>query len=610
MQPEDKPPFNAPGDRFQAAFNLHQRGDLAEAEKLYALVLQENPQHFDALHLRALIACQDKRFGESEALFLRAIKINPDFAPIHHHYGVMLKRLGRLEDALQSLDKAIAIEPDHHEAHFECADLLSELCLYDQAVARYDRAILANPEFANAYLNRGVALKELNRFEEAYASYQAAISLKPDFVEAFSNCGIVAREMDRLEESLTWFDKAISINRCFAPAWLNRGMVLHHLNRFEEAVASYDEAIKINKNYVQAYINRGNALVELSRFEEAIAAFSHAASLDPQASHLFHSMGHLLLLLGRFREGFEFYEWRKNQTYGIGLRPFMKPLWLGEESLQGKRIVVYDDQGIGDAIHFCRYVKLLEAMGAHVIFAVRDRLLHLMKSLSEHITLCAFKDIPPDFDFHCPLMSLPHALKTALHSIPAEEAYLRVDDEQFRKWSRIIGEEGLRIGVCWQGSTGKFGAGRSFALSHFGALSEIPGVRLISLHKGEGESQLLDLPEGMVVETLGEDFDSGPDAFIDTAAVMKCCHLVITSDTSITHLAGALGVKTWLALKHVPEWRWMLHRSDSPWYPTLRLFRQSRREDWAGVFAQIKQALVEEIASGRIHSHATSAIAR
>lgn len=608
MQLEDQPPVTAQApspqteyDKFHHAFALHQKGDLVEAEKLYREILETHPEHFNALHLCGLIACHDKRHQEAERLFLKAIEINPDFAAIHHHYGFMLKVVGRMEEALRSLSKATEIEPDHYEAHLECGNILSQMCLYDQALNRYDRAIAIKPDYVSAYFNRGVALKELLRSDEAIESYHAAIALQPDFTEAYSNCGIAARELDRMPEALAYLDKAISLNAGFIAAHLNRGMVLHHLNRFEEAVASYDAAIRLDENYIEAHINRGNALVELSRFEDAIGSFSRAASLDPQASHLFHSMGHLLLLMGNFKQGFEFYEWRKNLTFGIGLRPFAKPLWLGEESVKGKRILIYDDQGLGDAIHFCRYAKLLDQTGAIVTFAVRDRLLALMSTLSADISLCSFKDIPLEIDFHCPLMSLPHAIGTDLDTIPAEKSYLQASPDKVQKWSRVIGDEGIRIGVCWQGSTGKFGAGRSFSVSQFKALADIPGVRLISLHKGAGETQLDDLPEGLAIETLGEDFDSGPDAFADTGAVMKCCHLVITSDTSVAHLAGALGVKTWVALKSVPEWRWMLDRDDSPWYPTLRLFRQRQREDWVGVFQQIRLALLEEIRSGRIH---------
>ena len=598
---------SADSGAFAFALSRHQSGAWLEAEQLYADIIRSCPDHFDALHLSGLIACQTKRYEEAERLLSAAMKIKPDFADIHYHYGFMLKNLGRMDEALSSLDKAISLEPDHHEAWFESGNILSQLSLHEQALARFDKAIEINPDDAGAYLERGITLKDLQRFTESIDSLRTAIALHPGSAEAWLNCGLVLREIDLLQESLDCLDRAISLRPDFAPAHLSRGVTLHHLARFGEAVESYDEAIRNKADYIEAYVNRGNALVELGRLDAALSDLSHAATLNPQTGHLYHSMGHLLLLIGKLKEGFECYEWRKNQTHGIGLLPFTRPQWLGHEDLRGKRILIYDDQGIGDAIHFSRYARLLEARGAFVIFAVRDRLLKLMQSLSETIVICRFKDIPQDFDFQCPLMSLPHAFKTDLDSVPAEPAYLKPFGGKVEQWSQRIGSAGVRIGVCWQGSTGKFGVGRSFALSHFRILSDIPGVRLISLHRGEGESQLSDLPEGMVVETLGESFDSGPDAFADTAAVMTSCDLVITSDTSIAHLAGALGVKTWVVLKHVPEWRWMLNRDDSPWYPSIRLFRQPRVEDWDGAFRQVRDALVAEIASGRLHQASSSA---
>jgi len=213
---------------------------------------------------------------------------------------------------------------------------------------------------------------------------------------------------------------------------------------------------------------------------------------------------------------------------------------------------------------------------------------------------CEIIDVPDHsrgFDYHCSLLSLPLAFQTNLDTIPCEVPYLAARDELILKWKARIGEGGLRIGICWQGSLARVDSGRSFPLRAFEGLSRIPGVRLISLHRGAGEAQLRDMPAGMSVETLGDDFDAGPDAFLDAAAAMRCCDLVITSDTAIAHLAGALGVKTWVALRQVPDWRWMMDRADSPWYPTLRLFRQPSHDDWRGVFAQMEQSLLQELAS-------------
>jgi hypothetical protein len=276
-----------------------------------------------------------------------------------------------------------------------------------------------------------------------------------------------------------------------------------------------------------------------------------------------------------------------------GNRRFAKPVWLGREPLSGKSIFVHAEQGLGDVIQFSRYIACLNELGAKVLFAPRANLKALMQGLDGVHEIVDEDNEKLEFDYHVPLLSLPLAFQTDLPTIPAKISYLGVAQDRVALWRQRLGDHGFKIGICWQGSKNKIDAGRSFPVSKFHALAQTANVRLISLHKGEGEAQLADLPPDMRVESLGDDFDAGADAFLDTAAVMKCCDLVITSDTSIAHLAGALGVKTWLALQYVPDWRWLLDRDDSPWYPTMRLFRQKTPGDWDGVFAQMAKSLPE-----------------
>jgi hypothetical protein len=304
------------------------------------------------------------------------------------------------------------------------------------------------------------------------------------------------------------------------------------------------------------------------------------------------------LLTGHLEEGFIEFEWRwktKNLDQEAIHRNYNKPIWSGQESIRDKTIFVYAEQGLGDTIQFCRYIKMLSDAGVRVLLEVQAALVNLMQSLNCVDEWVSKGQEPPEFDFHCPIMSLPLALKTDLSNIPSRRRYLSAESRRMEIWRKQIGEDGFRVGICWQGSTGKLDAGRSFPLAQLQSLAQIPGLRLISLHKGAGEEQLQGLPEGMRVETPGPHFDVGHDAFLDTAAVMKCCDLVITSDTAVAHLAGALGVRTWVALKYVPDWRWLLDRDDSPWYPTMRLFRQQSHGDWDGVFSRIGAALTKQI---------------
>ena len=272
-----------------------------------------------------------------------------------------------------------------------------------------------------------------------------------------------------------------------------------------------------------------------------------------------------------------------------------KPLWNGTEDLADKTILVHWEQGFGDTIQFCRFLPGLRSRAQRVLFAPQKRLMGLMKSLDPSLEIVDCDDPSLAFDRQILLLSLPGLMMTSLDDLPCRRPYLFAEPGRVNHWRERIGSHGFKVGVCWQGSTGEIDAGRSFGVSQFQPLAQIGRVRLISLHKGHGEAQLGELPEGMRVETLGEGFDAGPEAFLDAAAVMMSCDLVITSDTAIAHLAGALGVRTWVALKNVPDWRWFMNRADSPWYPSMRLFRQPRPGAWDEVFIEINAALQTEL---------------
>ena len=543
--------------KMRNALAFHKKGELAAARKLYADILRIDANDFDALHMSGLIAYQLKNFLEAESFFTKAGKLKPDFPPLQLNYGLVLQDLNRSEEALAKFDKAISLDKNYSEAYSNRGNVLLQMKRFEEALTACDRAIEIKRDNAKAHYNRGCSLQNLDRFQSALASYENAIILDPVYASAFNN----------------------------------RGYALERQLRFEDAIASYNTAVAIIPDYAEAFSNLANALQQLKRFDEAIGSLHKAASIDSASADTYHNLSYILLLLGNFEDGLAFYEWRKKTADPKGSRTFNKPLWTGREDLCNRKILIHWEQGLGDTLQFCRYVRLLSERGAKVLFAPQKQLWRLLETLDGACEIVDEDDPALEFDFHCPLLSLPLAFKTSFSEIPTRETYLRAEPARVKKWKAIIGDPGFKIGVCWQGSTGKIDAGRSFTLREFQALSQIPGLRLISLHKGAGEAQLSDIPEGMSVETLGPEFDSGPDAFLDTAAVMMCCDLVVTSDTAVAHLAGALGVKTWVAVKHVPDWRWFMDRSDSPWYPSLRLFRQHSHGDWKGVFSNIRAAL-------------------
>jgi len=494
---------------------------------------------------------------QAEGIYTEILSIDARNISALHQLGVVMIQTQRLERGLELFDKALALKPD----------------------------------FADALNNRGIALKELRRFGEAVASYEKALAFKPDYAEALSNRGVALQELKRLDEALRSFDKALAIRPNYVDALNNRGAVLRELDRLDEALTCFDKALAFKPDDPNILGNRGLALIEMRRLDEAARFCGMALAIKPDDVMLNYNSACLALLSGDLSSGWRRYEWRleRPESPHWSFRARVR-CWRGEP-LFGKRILVYGEQGFGDIIQFVRYLQPLVDMGAHVTFLVRPEVVQLLRSQTPAVRLLTAEPADEDFDYQSALLSLPVGFATTLETIPAQTPYLRAQFERVRIWKDRLGESGFKIGIAWRGS--KLGAeiGKSFALAEFFGVSRLPNVRLISLQKHEGAEQLGELPEGMRVETLGDDFDAGEDAFLDTAAVMENLDLVISTDTSIAHLAGALGRPVWVALKQVPDWRWLMDRSDTPWYPTMRLFRQQCRGHWKGVFADVEAAL-------------------
>jgi tetratricopeptide (TPR) repeat protein len=543
----------------QSAISLHQKGQLDQAQALYLKLLEIEPKNADALNLLGVIAYQTGNNLAAVDLIGQAIEINPDLASFYSNRGNSLQELKQLEAAVASFDKAIELKPDYTLAYYNRGNALKELKHLEAAVASFDKAIELKPDYSDAYSNRGVALQELKQLDAAVASYNTAIELSPDLTDAYSNRGLALKDLKQLGAALASFEKAIELKPDHAEAYSNRGVALYELKEFDVALASYDKAIELKPGYADAYWNKS-----------------------------------LLLLLTRnFNKGFSLYEWRWERVECLKLkRNFSQPLLIEDESLSGKTVLLHAEQGLGDTIQFCRYIKMVSDLGARVIFEVQKPLVRLLKDLCGISTLIAKGDPLPEFDFHCPLLSLPLVFKTDLNSIPSAKSYLEAESERVAYWRDRIKGNKFKIGIAWQGSQGtKVDIGRSFELKLFESIAGLPNVHLISLQKGYGSEQLRNMPTGMRVLDLGEELDVD-GAFLDSAAVMMNLDLVITSDTALAHLAGALGVKTWIALKYVPDWRWMLDRKDTPWYPSVTLYRQEKIDDWVPVFNQIKTDII------------------
>jgi tetratricopeptide (TPR) repeat protein len=603
----------------QQAVQLHQQGRLDRAERHYKGILAAQPNHFDAKHLLGVLRYQQGRNQEALDHISAALKLNPNSAAALSNFGLVLEKLGRPADALASYDKALALKPDYAEALNNRGIALVDLKRPADALASYDKALALKPDYVDALCNRGIALRELKRPADALASYDKALALKPDHAEALCECGKALRELKRPvdalasydealalkpdyvealcnrgnalvdlkrpADALASYDKALALKPDYVDALCNRGNALRDLNRPADALASYDKALALKPDYVEALGNRGNALVDLKRPADALASYDKAVALKPDCADAYWNQSLCLLLMGHFEQGWRQYEWRWKRDEWIA-RSYPQPLWLGEEDIAGKRLFIHCEQGLGDTIQFCRYAKLMEARGAKVIMSVQQPLCGLLKQISATIRIIGQNETPTDFDYHCPLLSLPLALGTTLETIPAEPQYLRSDEGLRTAWSaRLPPKTKPRIGVVWSGST-VHKDNRSIVLEQFLPILSTD-ADWICLQKDIREKDVAVLRQDGRIAFFGDDQRD----FSDAAALLDLMDLVVTIDTSVAHLAGAMGKPVWILLPHNPDWRWLLDRHDSPWYPTARLFRQQQFGNWAQVIDQVKSEL-------------------
>jgi tetratricopeptide (TPR) repeat protein len=526
--------------------------------------------------------------GELLATALRnceqAIAMNSDDPEAYYARGNVLLQLRRYDDAVGSFNKAIELKPEYPQPYNGRGNALQALRCFEEAVESYETAIALKADYAAAYSNRGNALQSLKRFENAIESYGKAIILRPDYGDAHNNRGVALKRLGRFDEALQNFESAIALLPDHAGLHNNRGNALQGLNRLEDAIESYDKAIMLNPKYIEAYSNRGVVLKELKRFDEAMESFAKALALKHDYHEAIWNRSLVHLLTGQFEVGWRDYEARKNTREPTGNRGWGKPLWLGETDISGKSILVDWEQGFGDVIQMCRYISLLKTAGARVLFLPQRELQSLMRGLNADVCIMDHDTAVPQFDLHCPVMSLPLAFKTDIGSIPSA-SYITADEEKVAVWKHRLGRKTKpRVGIVWRSNVLP-DKGRSIKLERLQLLFN-PRYEFISLQKVVTDAERTLLDDAGVFHA-GDAFAD----FSDTAALCVLMDIVISIDTSVAHLAGALGVPVWLLLSWVPEWRWLLDRDDSPWYPSMRLFRQEARGDWNGVLERLELEL-------------------
>jgi Tfp pilus assembly protein PilF len=438
-------------------------------------------------------------------------------------------------------------------------------------------------------------LQGLERFEEAVASYDRALAAQPHYAEALSNRGNALYELQRFDEAVSSFDRALVERPHYAQALSNRGNALRGLRRFGEALESYDRAVALSPVHADALVNRGNMLKELRRIDEALDSYDRAIALQPDLADAHFNKALCELLRGDYDRGFTRYEWRWDCTQGRQtIRDFAQPLWLGAEDIAGKTILLHAEQGYGDTIQFCRYVPLVVARGARVILEVPKALRTLMETLAGPAQILSRGDPLPDFDLHCPLLSLPLAFRTWVETIPSATPYLQAPAKSAVEWRKRLGRKRRpAIGVAWSGlATHGNDRFRSMKLAALLPLFDTRAT-FVSVQK-EVRAE-----DAVLLKSCGDVIHFGDELrdFADTAALIANLDLVIAVDTSVAHLAGALAKPLWVLLPFGSDWRWLLDRNDSPWYPTARLFRQDAERTWDDVVKQVRTALLRRLSS-------------
>jgi tetratricopeptide (TPR) repeat protein len=510
-------------EAFALAWRHYQAGAFAEAERLYRQIVRGTDARLASVHAQA-----------------------------HFNLGVVVAQQGKIDEAISHYRQAQRLNPESVETHNNLANVLRQRGQVDEAMSCYRQALRCRPDSAETYNNLGIALTELGKFDEATSCYRDALRINPHSAEANNNLGEALKRMGRLEEAIDFFHQALRVNPHFAEAHNSLGDAQKQLGQFDEALSSFERAIQLNASFAGAQWNR--AL--------------------------------MWLLLGDFQRGWPAYEWRWTQPT-FERRHAHRPLWDGMP-FPGRALLLHAEQGLGDTLLLIRYVSHVcrqRKLGSSIIVECQPALCRLLANLPGVDQLVAIDAPLPHFDLQVPLASLPGILAISPAATAATVPYLSADSKLMDHWKRKLRSvRGFKVGIAWQGNP-SYGHDRqrSIALTHFAELAKIEGIHLVSLQKGPGTEQLHSFPAAIHVI----EFDEASGPFMDTAAIMKSIDLVIASDSAVAHLAGALAVPVWVALPAVPDWRWLLKREDSPWYPTMRLFRQPRVGNWDDVFERI-----------------------
>jgi tetratricopeptide (TPR) repeat protein len=563
-----------------------QAGRHLDAQLCCEHALAIDPLHVDSLQLMGLLCLQARQYDHAIAWIAQANRQDPRAQHLIS-LGIALTQQGLHSEAFKAFDAAVKAAPSDAETWLHHGDALANLQRPADAVTSYQRVLKLNPHHMDAAFRCGLLLRDLKRFEEALSHLDLCDRLLPNNGEVLEQRGLALHDLKMFEGALDANLRAYPHKPSSPMICNNIGAALLKLRRYEEALPWFDRALALLPGSITVMISKAATLAKLLRLDEAFAVYTQAKAIDPGNADVTFLTSELQLLTGDFEAGWVGREarWKTRMTKGYPDLP--QPIWLGDGPVEGKTILVFADEGLGDTIQFARYIPMLAARGARVILWVDDPLLSLLSGLSGVSWLIGKSDPLPAFDLHCPICSLPLAFRTRLESIPPDIYLPRPAQVRVQAWERRLGShDKLRVGLAWSGNPNHWNDhNRSLQLRKLAPLLDLDAA-FVSLQKEPRSDERAQFEQMGIVDLTAHLTD-----FVETAALTSCLDLVITVDTSIAHLAGALGRPTWVLLPTTPDWRWLLGRDDSPWYASVRLFRQDERRDYAPVIECVREAL-------------------
>jgi tetratricopeptide (TPR) repeat protein len=609
----------------KSAFENYQAGNLQQAMNICKKIIKIQPDNTHATNLLGILSYQHKDYDSAVKFLKQLIELNPNNAHAYYILGHSLQEKGEVDEAITYYQKNLQLNPNSVDTYYNLGTIFQDKKRYDEAISCYQKALQLNPADVDAYYNLGFVLQEKGLYEEAITCYQKALHLNPNLSDAYSNIGIILKEKEQFEEAMIYSQKALQLNPTLPDVHNNIGIILREKGQLDEAIPYFQKALQLDSHFYKAHLGLASVLCEKQQFDEAITYSQQALVINPHDDVVYIGLGaaycgkgqldtginyyknalHInsnnvnahfnmscaMLLSGDLEQGWKENEWRWKSKDYLRYSCFHKPDDFAEPMLDGleisgKTVLVYAEQGLGDEIQFIRYAPLLAQHGANVVIECHKALSSLLQSIEGVKQLIVQGEPLPDFDLQCPLLNLPLAFHTTLDNIPSKVPYISVNSILIENWKDKIKQDNskLKVGLVWQGNPKhKNDRNRSIPFAKFLPFAEFPDVTFYSLQKGKGSEQAKNPPLGMKFVDLTEEMH----AFSDTAAFIENLDVTISVDTSVVHLAGALGKPIWTLLPFAPDWRWMLNREDSPWYPTMRLFRQPSPGDWDSVVKKV-----------------------